>query len=54
MEVDSMGALSTRLLILEHDFDAESETTDKAEVDVTAYGSGGSESDSVSKTNTCP
>ena len=32
----------------------ESGTTYKAEVEVTAHGSSGSESDSVSKTKTCP
>lgn len=54
VEVDSVSDSSTRFLNLELDFDAESGTTYKAEVEVTAYGSSGSESDSVSKTNTCP
>ena len=53
-EVDSVSASSTRFLNLELDFDAESGTTYKAEVEVTAHGSSGSESDSVSKTKTCP
>ena len=35
-------------------FSAESGVTYKAVADVTAYGSGGSESDSASKTKTCP
>ena len=54
VEVDSVSDSSTRLLCLELDFDAESGTTYKAEVEVTAHGSSGSESDSVSKTKTCP
>ena len=54
VEVDSVSDSSTRALRLELDFDAVSGTTYKAEVEVTAYGSSGSESDSVSKTNTCP
>lgn len=53
-EVDSVSNSSTRLLCLELDFDAVSGTTYKAEVEVTAYGSSGSESDSVSKAKTCP
>ena len=54
VEVDSVSDSSTRTLRLELDFDAVSGTTYKAEVEVTAHGSSGSESDSVSKTNTCP
>ena len=54
VEVDSVSASSTRLLTLELDFNAVSGTTYKAEVEVTAYGSSGSESDSVSKSNICP
>lgn len=52
--VDSISGSSTRTLALELDFDAESGVTYKAVVDVTAYGNGGSETDSASRTKTCP
>ena len=52
--VDSVSGSSARMLSLELDFDAQSGTTYKAVVDVTAYGNNGSESDSASRTRTCP
>lgn len=52
--VDSTSGSSVRALALELDFDTESGVTYKAVVDVTAYGEGGSESDSSSRTKTCP
>ena len=52
--VDSVSGSSARMLNLELDFDAESGVTYKAVVDVTAYGNNGSESDSASRTKTCP
>ncbi len=53
--VDSISGSSTRMLNLDLDFDAESGVTYKAVADVTAYGtSGGSESDTVSRTEICP
>lgn len=52
--VDSASGSSARTLFLELDFDAESGVTYKAVVDVTAYGEDGSESDSSSRTKTCP
>lgn len=54
VEVDSVSDSSTRTLSLSLEFDAESGKTYKAEVEVTAYGTDGSESDSNSKTKTCP
>lgn len=54
VEVDSISDSSTRTLFLELNFDAESGITYKAEIEVTAYSSNASESDSASKTKTCP
>ena len=45
---------STRTLSFDVEFDAVSGVTYKAVADVTAYGTGGSESDSVSEIQTCP
>lgn len=45
---------STRTLSFDVEFDAVSGVTYKAVADVTAYGTGGSESDSVSEVQTCP
>ncbi len=52
--VDSVSDSSTRTLGMDLYFDAISGATYKAVLDVTAHGSGGSESDSVSKISTCP
>lgn len=54
VEVDSVSDSSTRILCLEFEFDADSGTTYKAELEITAYGSNNSESDTVSKTKKCP
>lgn len=52
--IDSTSGSSTRTLGLELDFNAESGVTYKAVVDVTAYGNGGSETDTAEKIKTCP
>ena len=52
--IDSTSGSSTRALGLELDFNAESGVTYKAVVDVTAYGNGGSETDTAEKIKTCP
>lgn len=53
--VDSIYGSSTRTLSIDLDFAAESGVTYKAVADVTAYGtSGGSESDTISRTEICP
>ncbi len=55
IEIGSISDSSTRSIRVELDFDAESGVTYKAIADVTAYGtSGGSESDTVSRTEICP
>lgn len=55
IEIGSISDSSTRSIQVELDFDAESGVTYKAVADVTAYGtSGGSESDTVSRTEICP
>lgn len=52
--VASNTGSSTRALFVEVEFDGVSGATYKAVADITAYGSSGSESDSASKTKTCP
>ncbi|MBQ8397849.1 MAG: hypothetical protein IJX53_06605 [Clostridia bacterium] len=52
--VDSVSGSSVRSLGLELYFNATSGTTYKAVADITAYSSTGSESDSISDTETCP
>lgn len=52
--IDSTSGSSTRALGLELGFNAESGVTYKAVVDVTAYGNGGSETDTAEKIKTCP
>lgn len=52
--IDDISGESARLLGLEIEFTAEHGATYKAEVEVTAYGSNGSESDSASDMRTCP
>ena len=55
VQIGSISDSSTRTIRVELDFDAESGVTYKAVADVTAYGtSGGSESDTVSRTEICP
>lgn len=52
--VDSVSDSSARSLGLELSFNAESGETYKAVLDVTAYGSSGSETDTFEKEKTCP
>lgn len=52
--VDSVSDESTRGLALEVDFTAESGVTYKAVADITAYGSNGSEPETVEEIRTCP
>ncbi len=52
--VASNSDSSTRTLSVDVEFDAVSGVTYKAVTEVTAYGTGGSESDSVSEVQTCP
>lgn len=52
--VDSKSDSSTRTLSIDFDFDAKSGVKYKAVADVTAYGSGGSETDGDYKIKTCP
>ena len=52
--VASNSGSSTRTLSVDVEFDAVSGVTYKAVAEVTAYGTGGSESDSVSEVQTCP
>lgn len=52
--VDSITSSSTRTLNIELPFSATKNVQYKAVFSVTAYGNGGSESDSVSTTKTCP
>lgn len=52
--VASNSDSSTRTLSVDVEFDAVSGVTYKAVAEVTAYGTGGSESDSVSEVQTCP
>lgn len=52
--VTSDSTSSSRSIFLEISFDAESGVTYKAEVSVTAYGPGGSETETTSDTETCP
>ena len=52
--IDSTGGSAETALRLRVDFDAESGATYVAEVIVTAYSSEGSETETISDTNTCP
>lgn len=51
--VDSTTGTSTRTFALELEFTGSKGTTYKAVADITAYGTGGSESESVEKEKTC-
>ncbi len=55
VDISSKSTTSLRSLFLDIDFTGESGVTYKAEAEITAYGSdGGSESETVSKIETCP